>query len=400
MINLCPVIQVDVLRLNSEIQSSGDPLLPSKTRIQELRQMLSNIEDNSGIREFGYKPFTENYAIDSMSTAVDCPPKEGHDDQEVKSDETYIKQDYGHQKLDIEIYRPNGSQINPNYKLANEERITRESPEELTRISDSSGEKTSQTVRFALNITEVPKNQMKTNMHTYGVKNEEKSDEKITKKYDKLLTRTPRLQDFGITRRFTLAPHPFIKPEPNARGQQCSTPEEPNFSSSQTCRYNYLSNTAFNIASNSMPMTPPNPDLSHNNSQATDSFVTVEFTPGLTTKRPKGISRINADNNRAKNENNRDHKRDNNRDRIRDDFNYQNRQKNWSEQTQSQRLPQSILQSMDNNSEVTPEQPITGADPAKSAKLLKSIAGKSSGTPPMPKSRVDVNIHQQILKNL
>ena len=394
--------------------------------------MLSDIENNSGLREFGYKPFAEKYEIDSMAERVrPLQPEDNDADNHIKepldvrpssrlgrddyrhpnedydhSDANYSHQKTHNQNKPIKDYGGlNQTYVQPKDNDRHQPTVDsnwRQPSEELNLKSDSSEEKTSKTVCFA---PDFPKTSKPNGLHTYGVKDEEeKSDEKITKKYDKLLTRTPRLQDFGITRRFTLLPSVYHKPDLNGRSQQYSTPEEPSYSSSQTCRFNYMNN-GFNMASNMDPITPPNPDLSHNNSQATDSFVTVEFTPGLTTKRPKGISRINNDHNRNQNNKN-DHKREN-YPNPKNDYNYrnqnqnQNRAKDWSEPTQSQRLPQSVLQSVDNNSEVTPEQPIPGADAAKSAQLLKSIGGnKGSGTPPMPKSRVDRNFHQQILNNL
>ncbi|XP_054156328.1 uncharacterized protein LOC128954758 [Oppia nitens] len=130
-------------------------------------------------------------------------------------------------------------------------------------------------------------------------------------------------------------------------------------------------------------LTPPN-TLNNNNREA-DSFLTVEFTPGLTTKRPKGISRVNHNNNYC-------HENNNNEQHLRHSF-----VSGPTIASSQPRLPDSVLNYICDN-KVTPEQPIQAVDVEKSVKLLRSIAGNS--TPQMPKTRVNINFHNQILNNL
>ncbi|CAG2165588.1 unnamed protein product [Oppiella nova] len=333
---------VEVTQLYNEVKGADRPLSDVQNKMEALKQILHDVEDNSGLQRYGYKPFGERY-----SEAVD--------------DNVFVDDD-------------NSTQWAANCASdeSNDENVM--NSKSLSQPSHGfSDERTTQTVRLAANAVAVDDKRVDSSDHY--------ADRPITQRYDKLLTRTPQPLDFGITRRFTLMPQLYQQNKSNAKNvtEKASTAVvEPSYDSTQTSRFNYL-----NLGSAVNPMTPPvNASTnSYNNNNNADSFVTVEFTPGLTTKRPKGVSRVQANHNHLPvNEN----KRSNG---------------GPTGSGVGQRLPQSVLQSMEND-KITPEQPIPVTNTDKSVKILRSIAGKGSGTPPPPKPRVNPNYHNQILKNL
>lgn len=321
-------------------------LSESKDRINAIREKLCDIEDNSGLKKYGYKPFAEQYSIDTIDDNVFVDDNNGSEVVQNRAD------DYTNEENTLS---------------------TKELSKELTKKANLSEERTTQTVHFAQDMPFSAKKLQTNDWPKPEPKPNENSGQNVTKKYDKLLARTPQPQDFGITRRYNFLPSIYDKTEAK------NTPEEPNFDTTQTCRFNYINN-GFNLGTAIEPMATP-PNQSSHNSNA-DSFITVEFTPGLTTKRPKGISRVNANNNHKTYDN------------------HNNKGKDLKPVEESfKRLPQSVLQSVEND-KITPEQPIPSADSSKTAHILRSIGGKGSGTPPLPKSRVDPNLHKQILKHL
>ncbi len=302
---------MEVSTLHNTIISSPINLNTIESQIFQIKQQLNDLENNSRLKNYGYKPWINEESVDQSLNNLEI-------DSNIRPD----------------VEKSSENTINANKLL---------SMDEMTVKSIGSDEQTFETVKY------IP------------IANQEMSENESKpkdNKLDKYLGRTPQPYDFGITRRFTFVPQLFLN---NHNNYKSNSPQNMNNESTNTCRFNYLTNN-FNLQSNANPITPPNASLSSVNGG--DSFVTVEFTPGLTTKRPKGISRVKANPKEEKTNANANH---------------------FSQ----------VLQSVENE-KITPEQPIPSIDSSKSTKLLKSI--NKTGTPPLPQTRVDLNLHNRLLK--
>lgn len=222
--------------------------------IQNLNQGLKNIEDSSGIKNYGYKPWSDPNADEHIiSSKREVLP--------ITLSDTPLK-----------------------------------------------------TPRRSARLAKTPRSEKKSERKKELFK--EKSERKVP---EKCYGRTPQPHDFGITKRFTLVPQQFLK------NKFESTPDKPK----EICAFHVATNSPLIAPNEDVQVTPTNNDFSH----LSQDQETVEFTPGLTTQRPKAVKRVKEVSHRK----------------------------------------------------ITPEEPISSLDEQKASQLLKSIKKKGvNGTPQMP----------------
>ncbi|KAI1307993.1 hypothetical protein HDE_00620 [Halotydeus destructor] len=208
------------------------------------------------------------------------------------------------------------------------------------------------------------------------------------KKRPEKFNRTPQPFDFGIvnTRRFTMLPKTMLKQKETTYvvgdDRDCSVD-----SYQETKAVSYMnqtksinpfaseSTTMFNIPSIAMAKydVPTTPNMSEMYSQ---DQITVEFTPGLTTKRPTGLRRARS------------------KPSVGEEVSLP---KEMPERTRSLR---EINLDYEKHLPATPKQPIVSKSVMESAKLIKSVKkSQLTDTPQMPSLSIDHNLHRRIIPN-
>jgi hypothetical protein len=334
---------------------------------------LERFVETSNIKKFGYKPWVNPDAVPEP-----IPPSEGEEEEESPEEDTVTTTVPVPVPVPVQVSREKEFKAPPIPRQQPKQPVPRRDPvHEPLPPEPSVKEEVRPKAQFPKNLRNTFKvsPEKRTELNVNGG---HKIVEKSKANPNPILGRTPQPYDFGLTRRHTLVPKALYEatanhlsetttsnfshhlPQQNTSSHHEVSLEKGLFGTdSATCRFNFgTMSLNYKVPENNV--TPPNvyPGKSLYPDQEEE---TVEFTPGLTTKRPVGAIQ-----------------------RLKPKTGTNIVDKPFKE----------INIDFDRHLPKTPKQPIP-SNSLKSAQLLKPVS--NSGTPQMPTLSIDEHLHKRFL---